>query len=372
LKCLLLANTDWYLFNFRHALASSIRRDGHEVLLVSPPGPYGPKLLEAGFKWIPFDFHRQGMNPLRELITLKRLIFLYRAERPDLVHHFTIKCVLYGGLAARLTGVPARVASITGLGHMFMTSSPVNQVLRTALGAAYRSALAGGITIFQNRDDLDYFIKSRLVKAHATQVISGSGVDTDRFTPAESEPPYPITFIMVSRLLAEKGVREFLSAARIVRAARPDVRCQIVGDADRGNPSSLTSQEVADLQTNASVEWLGHRDDLPVLLRAAHVAVLPSYREGTPRSLLEAAACGLPIVATDVPGCREIARQGYNALLCPPRDPNALAAAMLQMAADADMRREYGLRSRGVACSEFRESEIVGRTKSIYQKIWGQ
>lgn len=368
MKALLFANTGWYLWNFRLPLARALRSRGWEVLLVSPPGEHAERLQAAGFRWRPFDFSRRGVNPFAELATVSRLAQLYREEKPDLAHHFTIKCVLYGGLAARRAGVRAVVSSVTGMGHLFTTPGWRATLLQPVVRALYRHVLAGSQVIFQNPDDRAQFDSSgALGTPRGVHLIRGSGVDTTRFTPADPPPPEPpVAVLLVARLLREKGIEEFVTAARALAARGAPVRCLVAGDPDPGNPSSHDAADIARWQRESPVEFLGHVEDMPALLRTVHVACLPSWREGTPRSLLEAGACALPLVATDVPGCREVVRNGDNGVLLPVRDPGALATALADLAADPARRRALGRRAREVVCSEFSESLVVEKTFEVY------
>jgi glycosyltransferase involved in cell wall biosynthesis len=307
LKALLFANTDWYLYNFRLPLARSLRERGYEVVLISPPGEFVPRLLEAGFRWIEFRMARKSLDPLGELVTLGRVVRLYQREQPDLVHHFTIKCVLYGGIAARLTRTRAIVSAVTGMGYVFSTENLTNRLLRPFLAILYRLALRRSRVIFQNPDDLDTFLRRGLVCPDQSHLIRGSGIDIDYFRPAEFARSAPATVLMVARLLKEKGVQEFVEAASIVRQTfAPETRFLVAGDVDPGNPSSISEKQINLWGAAGDVIFLGHRSDVRDLMRSSDLMVLPSYyREGTPRSLLEAAACGLPLIAADVAGCRE-------------------------------------------------------------------
>jgi glycosyltransferase involved in cell wall biosynthesis len=368
LKALLFANTDWYLYNFRLPLAKALRSGGYDVVLLSPPGDYARLLTEEGFRWIRFPFSR-GVNPLTELATLWRLIGLYRRERPDLVHHFTIKCVLYGGIAARWSRAKAIVSSVTGLGHVFITHSWLNRLLRPAVSLVYRFVLGRSQIIFQNPDDRSEFLRLALVEEGRTHLIRGSGVDTEYFRPpADAGRERPATVLMMGRLLREKGVREFVEAAAIVRKQLPGVQFLLAGDSDPGNPSSIAPDVVAEWQRMGDVSFLGHRSDIRELIQAADLAVLPSYREGLPRSLLEAAACGLPLVATDVPGCREIVSNKLNGLLVPPLDSKLLAEAIIELLGDRERREAMGKRSRAMACELFSQDRVVRETMGVYVK----
>jgi len=367
LKVALFANTEWYLFNFRLPLAKALVKAGHEVVLISPPGPYGEKLAAAGFRWIAFPLNRAGTNPFGELGTLLRLISLYRKERFDLVHHFTIKCVIYGGIAARLSSAMS-VAAITGLGHVFTTYSLKNRLLGHVLRPLYRSALGQARVIFQNPDDMSTFLALGLVAEHQCHLIRGSGVNTQRFAPLEitkqNEPGY---VLFVGRLLREKGIFEFIDAARMLAQRLPQTRFVVAGTGYDGNPSSVSPAQLLQWQSIPNVTFLGHVDDMLPLYHGAAMAVLPSYREGTPRSLLEAAACALPLIAADASGSREVCRQAEIGLLVPLRDSNALAEAIFKLAQDSKLRAAYGRSARRMAVEEFDESIVISSTIEVYQ-----
>ena len=366
-KVLFLANTDWYLWNFRLPLLHALRDRGWQVVVATPRGPWAERLTAEGFRWIAFDFARHGLNPLAELGALVRLVRLYRRERPNLVHHFTIKCVLYGSIAARLSGVSAIVNAVTGMGTIFTTHSAVAKLLRVPIRALYRRALRGSHVIFQNPDDRAEFEANRLLEGANVRVIRGSGIDVERFQPPVVRgPESPVVVILVARLLREKGIAEFVEAAEMLRAQELDARFVVAGGEDPLHPASIDPQTVSRWAAHGPVEFLGQRDDVLALLHAAHVACLPSWREGTPRSLLEAMACGLPVVATDVPGCREVAINGDNGFLVPPRDPAALAAALQKLINDPGLRARMGDRSRRLAVDEFSAKRVNEQTLAVY------
>lgn len=367
MRIILFANTDWYLYNFRLPLAERLRERGDEVILVSPPGPYGQKLRSLGFIWHEFDFARKGTNPFAELQTLNRLIALYKTIAPDLVHHFTIKCVLYGGMAARRLDIP-NVSAVTGMGHVFTTHTIKNFILRPFISAAYRYALKRSQVIFQNPDDQEAFLSLKLVAGRQAHLIRGSGVNIARFTPTMSRLVTGLNVLFVGRLLREKGVAEFVEAARIVRASHPDVHFQIAGEVDVGNPSSFEELQIQSWASQGNVVFLGQCSEMPVLLGSSAICVLPSYYgEGVPRSLIEAAATGLPLITTKMPGCREICRDGVNGILIAPRDANALAAAIIRLLDDAALRQTMGTRSRTIAVEEFGEESVIAETMKIYE-----
>jgi glycosyltransferase involved in cell wall biosynthesis len=369
LKALLFANTDWYLYNFRLPLAKALRSEGYEVVLLSPPGDYAGPLMREGFRWIAFPFSRKGVNPISELVTLWRLVRLYRSEQPDLVHHFTIKCVLYGGIAARWSRARAIVSAVTGLGHVFTTDSWRNRLLRPLVSLIYRLVFSRSQIVFQNPDDRSDFLRLTLVRENQAHLIRGSGADIDYFSPRVTrQAGRPLTVLMVGRLLQEKGVREFVEAAEIVRGRMPDVCFLLAGGPDPGNPSSIDPAAIAVWQQKGHVTFLGHREGIRDLLRDADLAVLPSYREGAPLSLIEAAACGLPLVATDVPGCREVVFNKVNGLLVPPRDSQGLADAILELLLDGERRLAMGEQSRRLACHLFSQDRVIRETMNVYAK----
>lgn len=371
MKILLFANSDWYLYNFRLSLAQVLRAQGHEVLLLCPPGRYVDELRQAGFRWIGFELSRSGMNPWSELATLGRLVLLYRRERPDVVHHFTIKCVLYGSIAARLAPIGAVINAVTGLGHVFSASDLTARIVRPGVDKLYRLALHGTQVIFQNPDDQAAFLARGLTKHAECHLIRGSGVDVARFRPPESRPDGEVRQVLLaSRLLWAKGVGEFVEAARRVRQIMPQAVFLIAGESDAGNPGAIPAATIESWKTQGDIKILGHCDDMAPLLRQVDLVVLPSYYgEGVPRSLTEAAASGLPLIASDTPGCREIVMDGVNGILVPPRNVERLVEAILALLQSRVSRAEMGKRSRELACREFAEEGVLQQTLRIYEKV---
>ena len=368
MKIILFANTDWYLYNFRLTLAQASRKKGHAVVLLSPPGEYGPRLVQAGFRWISFPLSRRGMNPFSELITLWRLARLYSRERPDLVHHFTVKCVLYGSLAAKMAGVKGVVNAIIGLGYVFIGDEWPVRLLRWLIKGFYRRALRGTQVIFQNPDDQELFSRNGLVNRKQVTLIPSSGVDIEKFSPSPEPAGEPLV-ILPARMLWAKGVNEFVLAAGILRLAGVQARFALIGDTDPGNPEAVPVDQLEKWRKEGIIEWWGWQEDMPMLYRQAHIVCLPSYyREGTPKSLIESAACGRPIVTTDRPGCREVVRHQQNGLLVPVRDSRALAEALKTLIGDAALRKQMGKKGRELAVAEFSLEKVIGQTLSVYEK----
>lgn len=368
MKILLFANTDWYLYNFRFALSKAILDQGHELVLLSPPGKYSERLKQAGFRWVPLPLERRRLNPFAELITILRLAQVYRRERPDLVHHFTVKCVLYGSIAARLARIKAVVNALAGLGHIFSDDGFRAKALRQIVKCVCKLTLRPSEVIFQNPDDHRTFLKLGLVSENTSHLIRGSGVDVKRFKPRASKPVNSERYVLLaSRLLWAKGVSEYVEAARIVRQWHPEAVFLLAGETDPGNPAAIP-QGVID-EWRGTVEVLGHCEDMCALIEKVDLVALPTYYgEGVPRILIEAAASGKPLVATDMPGCREIVQHGVNGALVPIRDSNQLARAIRDILLDDQRRDEMGRYSRHLACSEFSEDQVISKTFQVYQK----
>ena len=375
-KIVLFANTDWYLYNFRLSLARTLRDAGHEVVLLSPPGEYGAKLISLGFQWIPVPMNRRSLNPVRELALVMWLARLLRKEKPDLVHGFTIKCAVYGSLSARLAGVRARVNAIAGMGYVFSSRDMKACVLRPIVRGIMRLALRGrsSAVILQNPDDQSMFRDANIVDERAIRLIKGSGVNVERFKPGErqSNPQSqtPLRVVLAGRLLWDKGIAEYVEASRQLRRAGRKIRFILAGAPDPGNPASIDEATLQSWINEGLVEWRGHVSDMPGLYADCDVAVLPSYREGLPKSMIEAAACELPLVITDAPGCREVvAVNGQDGLVVPVRDSVALANAIRLLDDDRAAARRLGIAARQKVLAEFDERIVISRTLDVYREL---
>ncbi|AXE91467.1 glycosyltransferase family 4 protein [Paraburkholderia sp. DD10] len=375
-KVILFANTDWYLYNFRLSLARKLRELGHEVVLLSPPGEYGPQLRALGFRWEPAPMVRRSLNPLREVTLLMWLVRFLRREQPDLVHGFTIKCAVYGSLSSRLAGVAVRVNAVAGMGYVFSSRDVKAIVLRPLVRRVMRTAFGGkgSMLILQNPDDLALFRTANIVDERAIRVIKGSGVNISRFKPRSEEADpleaQPLRVVLAGRLLWDKGIAEYVEAARILKAEGRSVRCILAGTPDPGNPAAVDENLLRGWVRDGLVEWLGHVSDMPALFAETDVAVLPSYREGLPKSMIEAAACALPLIITDAPGCREVVGiDGEEGLVVPVRDGRALAGAIRRLDDDRALARKLGEAARQKALREFDEQIIIERTLAVYREV---
>ncbi len=334
-KVLVIGSLAESLINFRGDLIQELRRAGCEVVAAAPAGPawVDERLAEWGVRRIVLPMNRTGTAILADLRLLKTLHHVCRTERPDCVLAYTIKPVVYGALAARLAGVRRIAVLVTGLGFTFMPAQGLKNRAVQAVGRLlYRAGLRSAhIALFQNPDDEAEFRASGLLgRGLEVRRVAGSGVNLERF-PCAPLPAEPVRFLLIARLLKDKGVREYLDAARRVRSQRPGVEFHLVGPHDT-NPSAISREEIERSMADGSIRYHGPTDDVRPYLRDCHVYVLPSYREGTPRSVLEALAVGRPVITTDAPGCRETIRTSgpRNGVLVPVADADALTARMLE------------------------------------------
>ena len=360
----LIAGQAQSLVNFRGPLIDALLTQGHDVHAFGPTADADTLawLGARGVTYRAIPLARTGLSPIGDAATLRALFTGFRDIRPDVVIAYTIKPVIYGMIAARLAGVPRRYAMITGLGYAFTdgVKSLKRRVARMAAMTLYRLALAQAHKVlFQNNDDLGEFHQLRLLSADtATGLVNGSGVDLARFTP-QPLPDVPV-FLMIGRLLADKGVVEYIQAARALRAARPDAHCVLLGARD-GNPAAMPAGLLERAVADSVIDWRGEMQDVRPAIAESSVFVLPSYREGTPRSVLEAMAMGRPVITTDAPGCRETVSDGVNGILVPVRDTAALVRAMVRLSDSADLRARMG--QAGLACARARyDAGVVARS----------
>jgi glycosyltransferase involved in cell wall biosynthesis len=375
MKFVFFANTDWYLYNFRMAIAQRLQADGHEVVMMSPPGDFGERFAALGLRWVTLPMNRASLNPLREVATLWQLVRMLRREQPDLLHNFTVKCAIYGALAARVANVPAVVNAVAGMGYVFTSDSLKARALRPLVKTLLRGTLgsARSLLILQNPDDAEAFAASHLTAPGRIRVIRSSGVNTTRFQPVS--PPRRVDgrlrVLLAARLLWEKGLQEFVDAAGFLRDRGRDVEFLLAGMPDPGNPRSVSAAQVQQWVDAGLLQWLGHVDDMPALLNSVDVMALPSYyREGVPRSLIEAAACGLAIVTTDRPGCREVVTQhGVDGLRVGARDACDLADQIAALDDDRGLLARLGRSARQRALTDFDERLVIQRTVDVYAEL---
>ena len=369
-KIIVISRCAWTLYNFRLGLVRGIQGTGATAIALGAGGDgYDERLLAQGVDFRSIPVSMRGLDPLADLRLMLALIGLLRRERPDLVHCFTIKPVIYATLAAWLAGVPVRVVTITGLGYAF--TSARGWLTRLVKGL-YRVALRhAAIVYFQNVGDRQLFMQDALVDPGRTRLSAGSGVDTQRFAVAPM-PTHPLGaphFLMIARLIREKGVLEYLQAAAMVKARHPNVQFSLLGGVDPRNPTALNADEQAALRASQVVNWLPETDDVRPFIACADVVVLPSYREGLPRTLIEAGAVGRPVIATDVVGCRDVVLHGITGLLVPAMNAAALAEAMQFMVDHPEQRAAMGAAARARVVAHFDERSVVESTLDDYDYL---
>jgi glycosyltransferase involved in cell wall biosynthesis len=351
---LLASNTAWSVANFRGGLMRGLQRAGYRLAVAAPADRHAGEL--------PCDFvairmARGGLNPFEDLRLLRELRAVYRRLTPQAVLHFTAKLNIYGTLACHSLGI-ASVASVTGLGSGFIGGGPVAGIMRGLYRLALRRA---GTVFFQNPDDRQYFMERKLVTESLAELVPGSGVDLQRYAPRERKSSGSFAFLFIGRLLADKGLREYVAAARLIRQSSREVVFRVAGDVDDSNPSGIRIAELRIWEKEGAIEYLGQLADVRPAIAAADCVVLPSYREGTPRTLLEAAAMARPLIASDVPGCRQVIDDGRTGFLCQAKNSADLAAKMRRMMdLSEQVRKKLGQAGRAKMEREFDESIVVG------------
>ena len=360
-----------FFLSHRLPLALAARDAGYEVHVATPDSPMAATIQKHDLHFHSIPLHRSSIRLWKELRSIQSLIALYRRLQPDLIHHVTIKPVLYGGLAARLTKVPAVVHAVPGLGHVFADSGLAASLLRIIVKRIYRVSFGHPRlkVIFQNPDDQILMERAQLTKPSDSLLIRGAGVDMNVFTPQPEQQGEPVV-IFAARMLWAKGVGEFVDAARQIRKQNISARFVLVGESDPGNPSAVPVWQLEQWHDSGVVEWWGACTDMPRVFAEAHVVCLPSYYpEGVPKVLIEAAASGRAIVTTDMPGCREVVRHEENGLLVPARDPAALAAALRRLITSPPLRQFLGQRGREIAVAEFGLDRVVDETLAVYGEL---
>ena len=368
-----LVNDDAFFASHRLDLGIALRDAGFRVVVAAGDEGGARAIEAAGLERVAVPFDRGGRSITRDARTLARVTDLYQRLAPTLVHHVTIKPVLYGSLAARAARVPAIVNAVSGLGFVFLDRTLAGRALRAGVTLGYRAALGRrAVTVFQNLDDRDELVRRGMVDATRTRIVRGSGADTRRF----ARTPMPVDerplVVLPARLLRDKGVCEFVEAARSLRARGVRARFALVGSADSTNPARIRRDELDSWVARGDVEWLGHRTDMERVYQEASLVVLPSYREGMPLVLLEAAAVGRPTVTTDVPGCRDAIEDGVTGWLVPVRDATALATTIERALGDrAELCARGEAAARWVRERGLTRADVVAQHLAIYRELLG-
>ncbi|MEW6996841.1 glycosyltransferase family 4 protein [Colwelliaceae bacterium BS250] len=369
-KILFVVNDDWFFISHRLPIAIKARELGYDVHIATGSYQGESKLKSYGFSHHTFSIARAKVNPFSDLNTIFSLYCLYRKLAPDLVHHITIKPVIFGGIAARLARIPAVVSAISGLGVIFIQEGVVAKIKKMIVGNLYRLALGSknSITITQNKDDKEIIQRLARLPNSKMRLIKGSGVDLDKFSFSEIPNHSNCKVILLARMLKDKGVVEFYNAAIILKRDYSNVEFILAGDV-HDNPASLTQIELDNWNTGGVIKWIGHQDNPIETIKSADIVVLPSYREGLPKVLLEAAAIGRPIVTTDVPGCRDAVLADETALLVPVKESEPLAFAIKQLLDSSEKRATFGRNARAFMEKEFSIDSVVEKHIKIFEEL---
>ncbi|MDO8607376.1 MAG: glycosyltransferase family 4 protein [Phaeospirillum sp.] len=368
-KIIFLVAESWYFASHRLPIAKACLALGWDVVVITRVQD-GTDIAEGGIRVIPIRLRRSGRNPFEEILSLLEIFRIIRREKPDILHSVGLKPVLYGATASLLAKVPHTVSALAGMGYIFMSGQLRIRLIRKVIIIWLRSVLRRRTAwlILQNDDDVALLSKGGVAYPQQIALIRGSGVDLDHFRPTP-ESPGPVIFALVSRMLADKGVRELVWAARELKRRGDPVQVWLVGAPDPDNPTSLTDRDLRAWHEEGIIVWHGPRDDIKTVWEQAHVCVLPSYREGLPKALLEAAACGRPMITTDVPGCREVVRDGIEGLLVPPNDWGCLVQAISKLAHSPELRVRMGLAARRHAEEMFSIEKTVDLTLDVYKTM---
>ena len=373
MKIFMFANTDWYLFNFRLPLIKKLIGLGHEVTVLSPAGLFQSRLRDEGVRCLTISLERKGQFGTSDIKGLYQLLRIYGREKPDVVHHFTVKAVIYGMVAAKIARIPFQINAITGMGYLFTGDKARSSFIRKVVVLCLQKLLSGKNcrTVVQNQDDQAALLNLGISRTESLFLIPGSGVNLEKFAPSVVQKTGNVKILMASRILIDKGVREYVAAARKILALRADVEFMLAGTPDRGNPSAIGVEEIETWRDVKGFEYLNYVENMKELLDSIDIAVLPSYREGLPRSLLEASACQLPCVASDVPGCNHVVDDGVTGYLVEPKTTSELSLAIEKLIDDPDLRKRMGLAARERVVRLFSEKMVIDKTLDIYHMAQG-
>lgn len=367
-KILIVINSGRYFLTNRKEVPQALLAAGYDVHIALPLDEYADEIRSLGFTLHHIDVSRRGMNLWSDGKLFFQLCRLYQTLQPDLVHHITIKPVLWGAIAARFVRVPACLNILPGLGYLFLPGSRLKSLLRTVVCWFFETGLSNphSLTVFQSVVNQDLFIKRRIIKPERARLISSSGVDLQTHA-VLTLPCGPITFMLPARMLTAKGVREFVEAARACRHL--SARFLLAGDTDSGNPHAIPRSQLQAWHDEGVIEWLGWVKNMNPVYEQSHVVCLPSYSEGTPKCLLEAGAHGRAIITTDTPGCREVVLPNVSGLLVKPRDVDTLIEAFTWFVEHADKIEAMGLAGRALIAREYALTKIISQTMTLYNEL---
>ena len=373
MKILYVITEDWFFDSHFLDRAKFMVASGETVGIATRFSGHEKVLKSLGFLLFPIDFSRRGLNPFMEFVTSLRVRKIVREFKPDITHNVALKPVVTGTFGELLGRQKVVVNALVGMGYIFTSTDTRASLVKPLLSRILKFLLHSKAVhvVIENPDDLNSLVSDGFVESSQISLIRGAGVNLDEF-PFQPEIPGPIVVTLVSRILRDKGIVEFIEAASVLQMSLPNVVFQIVGEPDSGNPSAISQSEIDSWTSLPNVKYLGRRSDIAHILQGSHIVCLPSYREGLPKSLLEALSSGTPIITTDVPGCREVCDEGVNGLLIPARDSFALSKAIEKLVLNPEMRKEMGRAGRLRAETEFSNEIVCTQTLDLYRKLMKQ
>jgi glycosyltransferase involved in cell wall biosynthesis len=362
MKIAIVINTSWNIYNFRMGLIKKLQAEGHEVVAIAPVDDYSAKLIAAGCLFVPISMENKGTNPIKDFFLILKYVFIFLKVKPDYILQYTVKPNIYGTFAAQIVGIPT-INNVSGLGTIFLHHNLVSKIAKFLYKLAFKFPKR---VFFQNADDQELFIANGLINRNITDVLPGSGVNLTHYVPLDFQRNEPFVFIFIARLLYDKGLVEYVEAIKLLQKQHVKAKFQVLGFTDfeskLGVPKLLLDAWIEE----GYIDYLGHTSDVIPFINAADCVVLPSYREGTPKTLIEALALAKPIVTTNVPGCKETVNEGLNGLLCEAKNPQDLAAKMLQLyKLDNNDLNSMGLNGRKLAEIKFDEKIVVKKYLDI-------
>ncbi len=376
-KILLNISEDWFFLSHFLSRALCAQKAGFEIYVCCNETNKRKIIENNGIKFIKLPYKRSNINPLYELYILLRFIFILKKIKPDIVHNIALKSIIHGSIASKILNIKSVINAPVGMGYVFISNDLKARVLRPVLKFllinlldSHKGRNKKNRVIFENNDDLDYFINLKAVNSKSACVISGAGVAVDKFIYKRKKINKIPTVVLVARMLKDKGIYEFIEAYKLLQDRKIKCRFILVGDIDPINPSSIEKSFLQNCHREKRIEWLGWIDNIDKVLWETDILCLPSYREGLPKSLIEGAAAGLPLVSTDTVGCREVVIDGLNGFLVPIKDSKKLADAIEKLILDSELRRSMGEESRKLAKSRFSSSIINSLTMKVYNELY--
>ena len=369
-KVLYSVSEDWYFCSHRLPVARAARDAGWDVVVVAREGDHANVIRNEGFIYYPLALERGGINPFKDASVINKLIAILRQEKPDLIHAVAMKPVIYGAFAARIAGIQHGIFALAGMGFVFLSSSWKAKMLQPFIRQMLKLCdRKGSCVLVQNSDDAALMREKVGVGEDCLRLIRGSGVDISQFPILPEPESRPVIYALVARMLWDKGVGEFVEAIRLLKEQGENVEGWLVGGMDVDNPAGISMDQLKQWQNEGVIQYKGHQSEIVSIWKQAHVAVLPSYREGLPKSLLEAASCGRPMVAADVPGCREVVIDGETGVLVESHNALSLASGMAKLIKNDELRQCYGKNARALVEASFTTSHVTEATLSLYQEL---